>query len=220
LSQFNVAARSTLFEKVNITAQATLDPYQVDSFGIRKDVYMWQGGSHSLGRITNGGVAISTSFQSKPKEPAKPTTVEEQEGLLPMTMEEQQSQLEYIRQNPAEFADFNVPWSLNISYSFNFSRQLKPDYSGFETKTFSSLNWNGDFNLTPKWKFGLQGYYDITTSSIQSLTMYFSREMHCWQLSVNVTPVGLYRSFNITLNPKSALLRDLKVNRTRSFTTF
>jgi len=30
LSQFNVAARSTLFEKVNITAQATLDPYQVD----------------------------------------------------------------------------------------------------------------------------------------------------------------------------------------------
>jgi hypothetical protein len=137
-----------------------------------------------------------------------------------MTMEEQQSQLEYIRQNPAEFADFNVPWSLNISYSFNFSRQLKPDYSGFETKTFSSLNWNGDFNLTPKWKFGLQGYYDITTSSIQSLTMYFSREMHCWQLSVNVTPVGLYRSFNITLNPKSALLRDLKVNRTRSFTTF
>jgi len=220
LSQFNVAARSTLFEKVNITAQATLDPYQVDSFGIRKDVYMWQAGSHSLGRITNGGVAISTSFQSKPKEPVKPTTVEEQEGLLPMTMEEQQSQLEYIRQNPAEFADFNVPWSLNISYSFNFSRQLKPDYSGFETKTFSSLNWNGDFNLTPKWKFGLQGYYDITTSSIQSLTMYFSREMHCWQLSVNVTPVGLYRSFNITLNPKSALLRDLKVNRTRSFTTF
>ncbi len=221
LSQFNIAARSTLFEKVNITAQATLDPYQVDEFGIRKDVYMWQGGSHSLGRITSGGVAISTSFQSKPKEEAKPGLgVEEQEGLLPMTMEEQQEQLEYIRQNPAEFADFNIPWSLNISYSFNFTRQFKSDYSGFETKTFSAINWNGDFNLTPKWKFGLQGYYDVSTSSIQSLTMFFSRDMHCWQMSVNVTPVGPYRTFNITINPKSAMLRDLRVNRTRSFTSF
>ena len=220
LSQFNIAARSTLFEKINITAQAVLDPYQVDEFGIRKDIYMWQGGGHSLGRITSGGVAISTSFQSKAKEEVKPGAgTEEQEGLLPMTMEEQQAQLEYIRQNPAEFADFNIPWSLNISYSFNFTRQFKSDYSGFETKTFSAINWNGDFNLTPKWKFGLQGYYDVTTSSIQSLTMYLSREMHCWMLSIHVTPVGPYRTFNITINPRSALLRDLKVNRTRYFYT-
>jgi len=219
LSQFNLSARSTLFEKINITANATVDPYQVDERGIRKDVYMWQGGSHSLGRFTNGGVAISTSWQSKPKEDVKLKKPEEQEGFLPMTMEEQQSQLQYIRQNPAEFADFNIPWSINISYSFNFSRTLKPDYSGFQTQTFSSLNWNGDFNLTPKWKLGLNGYYDITTSSIQSLTMYLSREMHCWMLSINVTPVGIYRSFNITINPRSGLLRDLKVNRTRYFYT-
>ena len=219
LSQFNLSARSTLFEKINITANATVDPYQVDAFGMRKNVYMWQGGSHSIGRFTNGGVAISTSWQSKPKEDVKLGKPEEQEGLLPMTMEEQQAQLQYIRQNPAEFADFNIPWSLNVSYSFNFSRTLKPDYSGFQTTTFSSLNWNGDFNLTPKWKLGLNGYYDITTSSIQSLTMYLSREMHCWMLSINVTPVGIYRSFNITINPRSGLLRDLRVNRTRYFYT-
>src|SRR4051812_2886134 len=221
LSQFNISARSTLFEKINITASAVLDPYQVDSFGLRKNVYMWQGGSHSLGRVTNGSVAISTSFQSKPKEQVKPQqTQQDESGLLPMTLEEQQAQLQYIRQNPAEFADFNIPWSINISYSFNFSRNFKPDFSGFETKTFSSFNWNGDFNLTPKWKVGLNGYYDITSSSIQSLTMYLSREMHCWQLSINVTPVGIQRSFNITINPRSGLLRDLRVNRTRYFTNF
>jgi hypothetical protein len=63
----------------------------------------------------------------------------------------------------------------------------------------------------------MNGYYDFATSSIQTLTMFITREMHCWQLSINVTPVGLYRSFNITINPKSGLLRDLKVNRTRYF---
>ena len=220
LSPLAISARSTLFEKINITAATTLDPYQVDNFGIRRNRYMWQDGNHSLGRITNGSLAISTSFQSKPTDKQKVVKPQEQEGFTPMTMEEQQAQLQYIKQNPAEFADFNIPWSLNLSYSFNFNRQLKPDYSGFETKTFSSVNWNGDFNLTQKWKMGLNGSYDITTSSIQYVTMYLSREMHCWQMSINVTPVGLNRSFNITINPRSSLLRDLRVNRTRYFTSF
>ena len=132
-------------------------------------------------------------------------------------MEEQMAQLQYIRQNPAEFADFDIPWSVSFSYSLNFLRRLKPDYTGYETQVNSNLSWNGDFNLTPRWKMGMNGYYDFKTSSIQTLTMFISREMHCWQLSINVTPVGLYRSFNITINPKSGLLRDLKINRTRYF---
>jgi hypothetical protein len=127
------------------------------------------------------------------------------------------AELDYVRQNPAEFADFNVPWTLSLSYSLSFYRDFRSDYSGFETKTNSSFNWNGDFNLTEKWKLGMNGFYDFTTSSIQQLTMYVTREMHCWQLSINVTPIGLYRSFNITINPKSGLLRDLRVNRTRYF---
>ncbi len=61
-------------------------------------------------------------------------------------------------------------------------------------------------------------YYDFKTSKIQTLTMFISREMHCWQLSINVTPVGLYRSFNITVSPKSGILRDLKINRVGVFT--
>jgi hypothetical protein len=134
-----------------------------------------------------------------------------------MTMEEQQAELDYIRNNPAEFADFNIPWSLNVSYSLNFSKVFQQDYSGFKTEINSNLSLNGDFNLTPKWKMGMNTYYDFKTASIQSLTMFLSREMHCWQMSINVTPVGLYRSFNITINPKSSLLRDIKVNRSRSF---
>ncbi len=38
-----------------------------------------------------------------------------------MTLEEQQAQLDYIRQNPGEFVDFNISWSVNISYALSFS---------------------------------------------------------------------------------------------------
>lgn len=218
LSIFNVYVRSTLFEKINITAGAVIDPYAVDASGFRQNRYVWQDGKYSLGRLTNGNIAISTSFRSKEKEKSKvePGQQNGDQGL-PMTMEEQQAELNYIRSNPAEFADFNIDWSINVSYSLSFSRNFLADYSGFKTDVNSNLSLNGDFNLTPKWKMGMNTYYDFKTASIQSLTMFLSREMHCWQMSINVTPVGLYRYFNITINPKSSLLKDIRVNRSRYF---
>lgn len=218
LSPMSIYLRSTLFDKINITAGAVLDPYQKDSLGFSINKYAWQKGKFSLGAITSGNVAISTSFQSKPKDAEKSKKERDALNNNPvLTPEEQLAQLSYVRSNPAEFADFNVQWSLSMSFSLNFSRTIRSDYSGYYTTTNANYNWNGDFNLTPRWKVGLNGYYDITNRSLQSLTMFISREMHCWQMSINVTPVGLYRTFNITLNPKSGVLRDLRINRTRYF---
>jgi hypothetical protein len=111
-----------------------------------------------------------------------------------------------------------VPWSFTVAYALSFSQQRKSDYSGYTTRTYSSLNMQGDFNLTPKWKAGSTIFFDLTTKKLQTLTMFLSRELHCWALSINIVPVGLYRSFNISISPRSAILRDLKVNRTRTFT--
>ena len=43
LSNFNIYFRSTLFQKINITASTVLDPYQYDSIGYRLEKYTWQG---------------------------------------------------------------------------------------------------------------------------------------------------------------------------------
>jgi lipopolysaccharide assembly outer membrane protein LptD (OstA) len=225
LSNINLYLRSTLFEKINITAGANLDPYLRNASGFRVDTFAWKGKNFSLGNIVNGNIAISTSFQSKPNDPEKDKKETEElqkmnNNLPPMTLDEQYAQMDYIRQNPAQFADFNIPWSVTLSYSLSFTRDFRSDYKGFETRINSNFNFNGDFNLSPKWKMGMNGYYDFKSTSISALTMFLSREMHCWQLSINVTPVGLYRSFNISINPKSGLLRDLKINRSRQFSSF
>ncbi len=65
-SQINMSLRSTLFNNVNITGSANLDPYNVDSFGRRINKLLWKEGS--IGRITNGSLAVSTSLKSKSKE--------------------------------------------------------------------------------------------------------------------------------------------------------
>jgi LPS-assembly protein len=217
LSPISVYIRSTLFEKINITASGSLDPYKTDSFGDRTKKYVWSSGKFTPGKLTNGSIAISTSFKSKPKDDKKEQEKQDlEEGMAPLTMDEQMNELEYARQNPSEFADFNIPWDVSISYSLNYYRQLNRNYT-YTSQINSTASINGNFNLTPRWKMGMNSFYDFKTAKIQMLTMYISREMHCWQLSINVTPVGIVRSFNITVSPKSSILRDLRINRTRSF---
>ncbi len=218
LSTFNLYARSNLFEKINITANALLDPYQKNpENGYRINKFAWEGKRFSPGSIVNGNINISTNFQSKRKDDNKEKPKEEEEDNFDnITNDQMQQQLDYIRRNPAEFTDFNIPWTLNFSYSLSFSRLLQRDYS-YKTEITSSFNFNGDFSLTKKWKIGANGYYDIKTMKLQSLTTYITRDLHCWQMSINVTPIGLYRFFNFTISPKSGILRDLKINRTRYF---
>ena len=218
LGNFSFYARTLLFNTINISSSFSLDPYATDKQGYKVNRIDIDPTKMHFGNITNGGISFSTSFKSK-------ATTEESKKkkdipLDPfMTPEEQQRQLQYVRANPAEFTDFSIPWTLSVSYSFSFNRILKPDYSGYKIQTYSSLNFNGDFSLTPKWKIGGTGYVDVEKASIQQLSMFITREMHCWQLAINVTPIGLYKSFSITVNPKSGILRDLKINRSRTFSS-
>ncbi len=216
-SYISASYRSTFFQKVNVTGSAVLDPYETDEFGRDRDTLLWKKGK--IGRLTNASFAVSTSIQSKKKD-GKTDDQRVSELDETLTPDEQAAALAYVRANPADFVDFDIPWSLNLSFTTNFTRVLKANYSGYYTQIASSLNVNGDFSLTPKWKIGGSTYFNVRDLDLGLLTMYITREMHCWQLSINLTPVGIYRSFSITINPKSSLLRDLKINRTRSFTTY
>ncbi len=218
LGNFNFYARTLLFNTLNITSSLTVDPYATDNKGFRVNKLDIDPAKLKFGNITNGGISFSTSFKSKAKDGK-----DDNKKSIPvdpfMTPDEQMRQLQYVRENPAEFTDFNIPWSLTLSYSLNFSRMIKPDYTGFKTEFFSSMNLSGDFSITPKWKLGATGFVDVKKMNIQQMSMFITREMHCWQLAINITPIGLYKSFNITINPKSGILRDLRINRSRTFSS-
>jgi LPS-assembly protein len=223
LSTFSFSARSSLFEKIFITASATTDPYDADSRGERIKDLVWKRNPVSLGRLVNGLLSLQSQFKGgdKDKKDNRQKDLSNyQQQYDPATgqpLDDYQQEAAYINNNPGEFADFSIPWSINLSYSLRFQRDRKADLSGFETNFFQDINWNGDVNLTPKWKLGMNGTYNFTTKELGTISMFLSREMHCWQMSINASPVGRYRFFNITISPKSGLLRDLRINRTRFF---
>jgi hypothetical protein len=223
LEPFNLYLRSTLFEKINLNMSALFMPYKLDRFGRATRFYAWQGDGFSLGQVTSGSISMTTNFKSKKRDETKPDQPDATQIPIesnPNLMAEQQELIDYMRRNPAEFVDFNVPWSISLSFSLNYSKQPKPDYSGFTSEVSSNLSFNNSFSLTPKWNFTTNGYFDVETRKLQTFTMSISRDMHCWQMSINVTPVGRNRFFSFNLNPKAGILQDLKVNRTRSFYTY
>jgi hypothetical protein len=222
LEPLNLSARSNLFDKINITASAVFYPYQQDSTGEWVDRLVWSKKALTLGTLTTGSVSLQTSFKGgdkKNKESAANNINPNQQNMNTsgMPLDEYQQELSYMQNNPGEYVDFSIPWDISLSYSLRFYRARRSDYKGFTTNFNQDVNWNSSVNLTEKWKIGINGFYNITAKELGTISMYLSREMHCWQMAVNISPVGRYKFFNISISPKSSLLRDLKVNRTRSF---
>ncbi|QES89784.1 LPS-assembly protein LptD [Rhizosphaericola mali] len=210
----NFSFRTTLFNKININGSAVLDQYARDSSGIKINKLLWSQGK--VGNFTSGTLSFSSSFQSK-KSDGKSDQQRLTEASDPnITYSEQQQQLDYIRSNPAEFVDFDIPWNVTTSFALNYYKTFTTNYRYVSTIT-SSLNLNGDFSITPKWKAGGNLMFDVKAQKVQMMTLFLTREMHCWQMAINITPIGLYKSFSIVLNPKSGILRDLKINRSRFF---
>jgi hypothetical protein len=70
----------------------------------------------------------------------------------------------------------------------HISNDSKTDYSGFEKIFSANFGFNGGFTLSPKWMFQVNGFYDFDTNELQLFTMNISRDMHCWQMSISITP--------------------------------
>ena len=60
--------RSTLFQKISITANALLNPYDYDEHGFPVNNLFSRNGKFYWGRISNASLSVSTNFQSKPKD--------------------------------------------------------------------------------------------------------------------------------------------------------
>ena len=221
LSPISLSASTNLFNKVNISASGSLNPYEVNSEGRNIDQLVWKNNWFTLGRLTSVNVSLSSQFsggeESKGVQPGKEpqNQINDYNGY---PQDEYDTEMAYMRNNPNEFADFNIPWSVNLSYSLSYTKQFVRG-RGFTNNFSQNINFGGTLNLTKKWQLGVNGFYNVGLGQLNPLSMNVSRDLHCWQMAINISPIGLYRYFSINISPKSSLLRDLKINRTRSVYT-
>jgi hypothetical protein len=122
-----------------------------------------------------------------------------------------EEELAYINSHPEYFVDFSVPWNLYVSYNLRYS---KP---GLIEVITQSLSFSGDVNITKKWKVGFNSGWDFEAKDFTYTSLNVYRDLHCWEMSFNWIPFGFRKSYTLTINVKSSVLQDLKLNRKRDW---
>lgn len=230
LAPISFSGRSQFTDKLGINFSGVFSPYAVDyvatttGTGVNEittyayqevDRYVWKDGK--LPRLTNFTFSFDYSLnpEALKKRNKNMDNLKDQTNTQNRT-QEQIDQLAAISRDPNAFVDFNIPWNFAFSYSFNYSNPLGVASTRSLTNT---LNFNGDFNLTPKWKVQFTSGYDFKAKNISQTSFSIYRDLHCWDLSASWVPFGLYQSYSIDIKVKASVLQDLKLSKRKGYYT-
>ena len=59
--------------------------------------------------------------------------------------------------------------------------------------------------------------YDIENKKLSYTSIDVYRDLHCWEMRFTWLPIGFRQSWNFTINIKSSMLQDLKLDKKRDF---
>lgn len=214
LSTVRIAANTNILNNtINLNVSATLDPYNYlttvnPETGVaterRVNAYAWN--ARKLGRITGATMAVSTNLNPKKRDRQNDTRGKIANADIP------DDQKQFMLQHTDAYIDFDIPWSLNIGYSLNYTHGLNLD-----PKIVQSLQMSGDLSITEKWKITYTSGYHFERREFTQTNLGISRDLHCWTMNLNWIPFGRFQSYNFTIAVKSAVLKDLKLERRRPF---
>jgi hypothetical protein len=225
LAPISMAANTNILNNtINVNLSATLDPYHITRRNVatitppmeldpetvrveerRTREYAWHYGS--IGRITNATLAISTNLN-----PAKRTQENDTREKI-STAKIPENEKQYLLQNPNQYIDFEIPWSLNIGFNMSYARPLSAP-KALVTKT---VQLSGDLSISEKWKITYNTGYHFESKEFTQTNLGISRDVHCWTMNLTWVPFGRFQSYNFTLAVKSSVLKDLKLERRRPF---
>ncbi len=219
MSPINFSGHTSFFnQKVNVSFGGVFNPYVTqirDSVASGRliryahtiDRYTWQNGSFPTLTSFNASMSFSlnaAAFKKVNKQVPNQNTLQ---GANPA----QADRLAMINSNPNAFVDFNIPWNVNLSYSFFYSN------SGVNTSVGNTVNINGDLSVTPKWKVTFNTGVDLRAMSVSTSSVGIYRDLHCWDMSFQWIPFGFYKFYSVDIKVKASILQDLKLSKRRDY---
>ncbi|HRP89606.1 MAG TPA: putative LPS assembly protein LptD [Edaphocola sp.] len=206
LSRINFNGYTNLFNAIALSFGGSFDPYYYDNGKITK--YYLSQKKKGIATLSNFNIGMSWSANGTANN-IDPTVTEGRE------QDEEASRL--LKNNGINnYYDFNIPWNFSINSSLNYSLQHRVNAK--DTSYLSpSLTISGSLRFTPKMMFNFTTGYDFINKAPGATTFNITRDLHCWQMMLNLTPFGTYRNYNFTLNVKSSVLQDLKLTRKKTY---
>lgn len=189
-SIIKLTARTKVFkDKINLNISGDLDPYALSPDG-KYRTNKYNGGIGRLTRVSaSAGMQFSSDKANKNKEKKN----------------------ELVGGYYDSYMDFDVPWRINIDYTFSYSKPR------LVSSISQMVRVTGDISLTPKWKIGFSTGYDFEQKEVTATSFNISRDLHCWEMTFSCIPFGTHQSYNFQINVRSSLLQDLKLTKKDSW---
>ena len=116
---------------------------------------------------------------------------------------------------------FSMPWSLSFGYgitvSENRSGKFNKNTMRYPYKLSHTLNVSGNLRISDGWDINFRSGYDFENKKISMTTASLSRDLHCFNMSCEVT-LAPYTSYNFSFRCNAATLTDvLKYDKRSSY---
>ncbi len=111
----------------------------------------------------------------------------------------------------------SIKWNATFDYSFRFSKKYNTKKQEFEIDLTQNASVNFRISPTPLWRISVRSGYDFDASKVTSTTFNFYRDLHCWEMSLQVTPFGRMKSYMFKINVKATMFEALKFEKKRSW---
>ena len=218
MSNIGISLSTSVFGKVGVSGNANFSPYAVVPTGERTyatvnrfngSVYGWD----KPLRLTNASLSLSYSFSGEGKINGNDGTA--QAGGNPA---DNYTRIyyhpvtgEYIPGGWLYYMNPNAPWSVNLNYSFNYSRSYSAaSYQLLTNHRYTqTLGISGNVKLTPALALNLTTGFDLMAMKMTTTQLSATYDLHCFNISVSWVPTGTWQSWSFRIAANAAALADL-----------
>ena len=217
LSNINVSASTTVFGKLGINANCSLDPYAINEQGQRiNKLNVLKTGVPA--RLTNASASLSYSINGEGKGKGNDGNGEGQpahnhgsEGSDYARIYYHPVTGEYIPGGWVYYLNPNIPWSVSFNYSYSYSRSYQFANEQLQTKHnhVQTLGLSAQVRLTKAMNFNINTGFDLTKMQLSTTQISATYDLHCFAITVSWVPTGQWESWSFRIAAKASALSDL-----------
>ena len=216
MSPISISMSTSLFNKINISASASFDPYAINDQNRRVNRFAILSGQ-GLMRLNSFNASASYSISGKGSMNGYDGTGQNGRGSSAADYYQRMYYHpvtgEYIPEGWLYYTNPNVPWSLNLSASFTLSRTYNWDKDLSKlvhtNRISATMSASGNIKLTPKLSFNISTGFDFVAKRLSTTSVSASYDLHCFNIAVSWIPTGQWKSYSFRIAANAAALADL-----------
>jgi hypothetical protein len=206
LSDFALNLRVSPFEWLNFVANSVFSPYAWNTVTGATTSQFATLSSQGLGRFLRTNLTTTVTLTSKESRKVLTKTKETISNTW-------NADYAYFALHPEYLIDFAIPWKVSFSHVYSINQNTNiSSINPAKLTQLQTVAINGDVSFTKLWNLSANLNVDIQSVSITNARFNLSRNLHCWALSFNLTPIGGNKSFLLSLRNTSSLLQDAKLD--------